>query len=62
MPTYMMSAEGDKNNLDYVTRQRLRAEDDSTTGLMILFIIAVFIVGMIVGSTLHDTMFHLIER
>lgn len=60
MPTYMMSHQGDKNHIDEITRQKL-VQFDVDYQIIKLFKIGWFILGIIVGSILHDKLFHPIE-
>lgn len=62
MPIYQMSGEGDSNNLDYVTRERMRMEYHTDNYFLMLIGIGLFVLGIIVGSTIHDAMFHVLER
>lgn len=49
------------DSMDYTTRMRMR-EQTKTVGLFVLlFGIATFILGMVIGSALHDLFFHALE-
>lgn len=58
---YIMTEQGDDNHLDSVTRERMQ---DATLELqwMKLLKLGWFFIGMIVGSVLHDGVFHAIEQ
>lgn len=64
MPVYYvgMSMKGDSNNLDFVTRQRLRGDSESRTAADLLVALIIFAIGIVVGSTIHDSVFHTIEQ
>lgn len=59
MPVYMMDSKGDDNNLDWMTRQRM---NDNFENFTKLFKVGWFLIGMFVGSALHDKLFHAIEQ
>lgn len=70
MPTYQMSGEGDPHHLDHLTRQRLHSVDPNREATMagdnrfwigLFIVMVIFILGMVVGNALHDSMFHALE-
>ena len=69
MPIYQMSlTEGDPNHLDYATRQLLNDKELNPTKAMddrfwigLFFVVVIFMLGVVVGSALHDSLFHALE-
>lgn len=58
---YTMQGKGDANTLDYNTRRNMIGHDNFVQFARLSVVVG-FIVGMIVGSTLHDAVFHAVEQ
>lgn len=54
---YLITEQGDKNHLDGVTRERMHDAESDLNWLKLIHI-GWFFIGMVVGSILHDGIFH----
>jgi hypothetical protein len=50
------------DELTYEAKQRLKSTEENITLIVTLMGVIVFICGMIIGSVLHDPIFHKLEH